>query len=173
MWVASSSVGLQTLQVARASGITTIATANPRNFELVKGAGASLILDYHAPPVVEDLVRTIQDADKHFIGIVDCISEKNTSLKYCISTLKDLGGGKLSIVKPEKELDLPANIVVCRIFAFDETTDPFWKDFLTPALESGTLECLPEPRVVGSGLEWLQEALNTLDKGVSTTKLVV
>lgn len=30
-----------------------------------------------APSVVEDLVRTVQDADKHFIGIVDCISEED------------------------------------------------------------------------------------------------
>jgi hypothetical protein len=79
----------------------------------------------------------------------------------------------LGIVKPKKELDLRANIEVCRIFAFDETTDPFWKDFLTPALGRGTLKYLPEPRVVGSGLEWLQEASDTLDKGVSATKLVV
>jgi NADPH:quinone reductase-like Zn-dependent oxidoreductase len=173
IWGASSSVGLQTLQVARAAGITTIATASPHNFELVKGAGASLVLDYHAPLVVKDLVRAIQDADENFVGIVDCISEENTSLKYCIPVLENLGGGKLGIVKPEKELDLSANIEVCRIFAFNESTDPFWKDFLTPALENGTLKCLPEPRVVGSGLVCLQEALDTLDKGVSATKLVV
>jgi len=145
IWGASSSVSLQILQVARAAGITTIATFSPRNFGLVKGAGASLVLDYIALSVVEDLVWTVQDVDKHFTGIVDYFSEENTSLKYCISTFRDLGGGKLGIVKPEKELDLPTNIKVCGIFAFTETTDPFRKKFLTPALESGTLKCLPEP----------------------------
>jgi NADPH:quinone reductase-like Zn-dependent oxidoreductase len=120
------------LQVARAAGITTVATASPRNFELVKGAGASLVLDYHAPSVVKDLVRAVEDSEENFVGIVDCISEEDTSLKHCISVLENLGGGKLGIEKPEKELDLSANIEVCRIFAFDESTDPFWKDFLTP-----------------------------------------
>ena len=90
VWGASSSVGLQTLQVARAAGITTIATASPRNFELVKSAGASLVLDYHAPSVVKDLVRGVQGADENFVGVVDCISEKDTSLKYCISVLDNL-----------------------------------------------------------------------------------
>jgi hypothetical protein len=101
------------LQVARAAGITTVATASPRNFELVK-------------------VRAVEDSEENFVGIVDCISEEDTSLKHCISVLENLGGGKLGIEKPEKELDLSANIEVCRIFAFDESTDPFWKDFLTP-----------------------------------------
>jgi NADPH:quinone reductase-like Zn-dependent oxidoreductase len=173
LWGASSSVGLQTLQVARAAGITTIATASPRNFELVKSAGASMVLDYQAPSVVDDLIRAVQNAKEHFVGIIDCISEEETSLKYCIAVLGNVGGGKLGIVKPEKELTLPENIEVCRIFAFNESTDPFWKDFLTPALENGMLKCLPEPCVVGEGLEWLQEALETLDKGVSATKLVV
>lgn len=173
VWGASSSVGLETLQVARAAGITTIATASPRNSELVKGAGASQVLDYHAPSVVDDLVRAVRNAEGHFVGVIDCISDEELSLRNCISLLKNVGGGKLGIVKPEKELELPDNIELCRIFGFNELTDPFWKDYLTPALENGTLKCLPEPRVVGEGLESLQEALNTLDKGVSATKLVV
>lgn len=173
VWGASSSVGLEIVQVARAAGITTIATASPANFELVKGAGASQVLDYHAPSVVDDLVRAVRNAEGHFVGVIDCISEEELSLRYCISVLKAVGGGKLGVVKPEKELELPDNIELCGIFGFNEMTDPFWKDYLTPALENGTLKCLPEPRVVGEGLECLQGALDTLDKGVSATKLVV
>ncbi|PSN68749.1 GroES-like protein [Corynespora cassiicola Philippines] len=173
VWGGSSSVGLETLQVARAAGITTIATASPCNFELVKSAGASQVLDYHAPSIVDDLVRAVRNAEGHFVGVIDCISDEELSLRSCISMLKNVGGGKLGIVRPEKELELPGNIEVCRIFGFNELTDPFWKDYVTPALENGTLKCLPEPRVVGEGLERLQEALNTLDKGVSATKLVV
>lgn len=173
VWGASSSVGLQTLQVARAAGITTIATASPHNFELVKSAGAALVLDYHTPSVGDDLVRAVKAAEENFVGVIDCISEEETSLKHCISVLENVGGGKLGIVKPEKELNLPENIEVSRIFAFNELTNPAWKEFLTPALENGTLKCLPEPRVVGEGLEWVQEALDTLDKGVSATKVVV
>lgn len=45
IWDTSSSIRLQVLQVARAAGITTTATASPRNLELVKGAGASLVLN--------------------------------------------------------------------------------------------------------------------------------
>ena len=173
VWGASSSVGLQTLQVARAAGIDTIATASPRNFELVKTAGASKVLDYHDPSIVDALILAVRDQGGQFVGVIDCISDEEHSLSYCISLLKAIGGGKLGRVKPEKQMDLPDSIELCRIFGFNDLTAPFWKDFLTPALENGTLMCLPDSRVVGVGLDCLQEALDTLDKGVSATKLVV
>lgn len=98
------------MQVARAAGITVITTTSPRYSELVKGAGASQILDYHASSVVDDLVRAVRNAEGHIVGVIDCISKEELSLRYCISALKDVGGSKLGIVKPEKELELPDNI---------------------------------------------------------------
>ncbi|KAK4503138.1 hypothetical protein PRZ48_006565 [Zasmidium cellare] len=166
VWGASSSVGLETLQVARAAGITTIATASPHNFEVVKSAGASQVFDYHNPFVADSLVRAIRSVEGHFVGVFDCISDEERSLSHCISVLKDVGGGKLATVKPDKKLELPGNIELCRVFAFNDLVDPFWRDFLTPALDNGTLKCLPQPRVVGEGLGWVQEALDTLEKGL-------
>jgi NADPH:quinone reductase-like Zn-dependent oxidoreductase len=173
VWGASSWVELATLQVARAAGITTIATASPRNFEFVKSAGASLVLDYNSSSVLEGLVHAIRSTKGHFVGVLDCISDEKTSLPYCVSLLERIGGGKLGITRPDRELDLPDTVELSRIFDFNELIESFWKDFLTPALERGMLECLPPPRVVGEGLECLQEALEILDRGVSATKLVV
>lgn len=48
-----------------------------------------------------------------------------------------------------------------------------WEDFVTKALESGNLKCLPEPKVVGSGLESLQMAFETRNGEVSGQKIVV
>lgn len=47
------------------------------------------------------------------------------------------------------------------------------EEFVTKALENGQLKCLPEPLVVGKGLESLQEALEKSKAGVSARKLVV
>ena len=46
-------------------------------------------------------------------------------------------------------------------------------DFLPAALEKKTFLPLPKPKVVGTGLEVVEEAVNTMRAGVSRTKLVV
>jgi hypothetical protein len=48
-----------------------------------------------------------------------------------------------------------------------------WKDFLPDALAEGRYVATPEPQVVGSGLEHVQQALDTLRRGVSAGKIVV
>lgn len=59
------------------------------------------------------------------------------------------------------------------IFAVNDIATPVWEDFVTPALESGKLQCLPPPTVVGKGLGHINEALKKSKTGVSGTKLVV
>jgi hypothetical protein len=46
-------------------------------------------------------------------------------------------------------------------------------DFLPEALRTGQLKPAPEAKVVGHGLESLQEGIDQIKKGVSATKLVV
>jgi hypothetical protein len=41
------------------------------------------------------------------------------------------------------------------------------------ALEDGTLQCKPDPMVVGEGLESIQLGLDVLRKGVSAAKVTV
>jgi hypothetical protein len=41
------------------------------------------------------------------------------------------------------------------------------------ALKDGTLQCKPDPMVVGAGLESIQLGLDVLRKGVSATKVTV
>ena len=40
-----------------------------------------------------------------------------------------------------------------------EHSFPVWENSVTKALESGQSKCLPEPVVVGNGLESLQKAM--------------
>ncbi|KAF7190452.1 Dehydrogenase orsE [Pseudocercospora fuligena] len=55
----------------------------------------------------------------------------------------------------------------------NDVGEKIWGKWVTPALESGLLKCKPEPKIVGDGLEKIQDAVNIMSKGVSATKLVV
>lgn len=57
--------------------------------------------------------------------------------------------------------------------AKNEVGPAVYNEFLPVALESGQFRALPEALVVGHGLEKVQEAMDTLKKGVSAKKIVV
>ena len=173
LWGASSAVGLQTLQVARAAGIKVVATASKHNFDLCKACGAADLLDYNSPSVVEDVTKAVHTVGGDFAGLIDCVSLPEGSLKLSSSVLDKLGGGKLAVLIPDLKLRVPDGIEVVHILGLHDITHAFWKDYVTPALEQGTLKCLPEPLVVGKGLQSLQKALNIQKKGVSARKVVV
>ena len=175
VWGASSSVGLQTLQVARAAGIETIAVASAHNAELCLSCGAAQALDYHNPSIVEDVIRAAKAASGEFVGVLDCASIPDKSLNFCIEILQKLGGGTLAYLQPHIQVEVPSdsNITVTKVLGVGDITHAFWKDYITPALEAGTLKCLPEVLVVDEGLHSLQKAINVLRKGVSAKKVVV
>lgn len=174
VWAASSSVGLLTLQIARAVGIETIAVASPRNHALCMACGASDVFDYHEEAtVVGKVVDAIKSSQAEFVGIFDCISEPD-SLRFTIPILSALDRGQLNFVLPNVDLEVPANIKLNHVLGRDQDVVlSAWRGFLTPALQQGKLQCLPDPLVVGAGLEYLQEALDTQRNGVSAKKVVV
>ena len=55
----------------------------------------------------------------------------------------------------------------------NEVGPMIWDSFLPAALAEGRYIAAPESRVVGSGLEHIQVALDELREGVSAQKLVV
>ena len=173
VWGASSSVGALALQVAKAAGIKAIAVASAHNFELCKSLGAVEALDYHKASIVDDVVHAVKVAGEDFVGILDCVSLPDQSLKFCIPVLERLGGGELGFLLPHVQPEVSDKIKVTHILGMGEITHAFWKDYVTPALEQGKLKCAPEAYVVGEGLESLQKALDTQKKGVSAKKVVV
>ncbi|KAK4500628.1 hypothetical protein PRZ48_008817 [Zasmidium cellare] len=171
VWGGSSSVGAVTTQLARASGVKVIAIASKRNFELCEKAGAAKVLDYNNPTIVADAVAAVQALGGTFIGVYDAISVPEASYKPSLAILEQLGGGTLTTVLPPPE-NVPSNVRVGSIQGIGDVTHPVWKEDLTPALESGKFLCLPEPWVVGKGLENVQKALDENKKGVSGKKVV-
>lgn len=167
----SSSVGSMTIQVAAAAGLTVIAITSARNFDLSKKCGATAVFDYHEASHVEEVVEAVKKTGNEFVGIFDAIAIPDT-YKNDLAILEKLGGGHLACSHPPPQ-DVPDNVKAGMIFAVDDIAAPVWRDYVTPALESGSIKCLPSPTVVGKGLEYVQEAFGKCEAGVSATKLVV
>ncbi|KAK7705737.1 hypothetical protein SLS57_009936 [Botryosphaeria dothidea] len=151
VWGGSSAVGSMAVQLAAASGVKAIAIASTRNHALVRALGASTVIDYKSPDVVDEIVAAINDGSKDFAGVFDAISEPDSYEK-----------------------------LTHQVFAIDilleknaHVQQEVWTKFLPDALASGQIKVFPEPSVVGEGLESIQEGLEKLKAGVSAQKLVV
>lgn len=55
----------------------------------------------------------------------------------------------------------------------NEVSKAIYEDFLPAALAAGAYQAAPEPRVVGHGLQHIQDALDAQLSGVSAAKIVV
>lgn len=171
VWGGSSSVGAMAIQLAVASGAAVVTVASQRNHDFVKKLGASAAVDYNSGNVVEAVVQAIKEVGGTFVGVYDAISEP-ASYKYTLPILEQLGGGPAALVLPAPA-EKPANVQFGQVFSLDPATHPVWEHYVTPALESGKLLAVPEPLVVGKGLEYVQKGLDESKKGVSARKLVV
>lgn len=166
---ASSSIGSMATQLAAAAGARVIAIASPRNHDFCRTCGAKDVFDYKSSTLVDDVVRAV--GNDTFVGIYDCISTAET-FAHDLPILEKLGGGNMACShQPPK--DLPENVKAKFVFGLGEFSFPVWENFITPALESGQLKCLPEPLVIGKGLESVQAALDRAKAGVSAQKVVV
>jgi len=169
----SSSVGSMTTQLATAAGIYIISIAGAHNFDFSKRCGAAQVFDYNGPSLVDNVVEAVVKSGHELVGIFDAISNPET-YTHDLAILAKLGGGHLACVHPPPPpSDVPANVKAGMIFAVNDVAAPVWKDYVTPALQAGNLQCLPPPLVVGKGLEHVQDALEKSKAGVSATKLVV
>ena len=167
----SSSVGSMATQLATAAGIHVISIAGAHNLDFSKRCGAAQVFNHKDPSVADKVIEAVGKSGHEFVGIFDAIATPETYAND-LAILAKLGGGHLACVHPPPA-DVPANVKAGMIFAVNDVATPVYKDYVTPALQAGKLQCLPPPTVVGKGLEHLQDALKKSKAGVSATKLVV
>jgi len=179
VWGGSSSVGTTALQLCRASGVETITTASKHNHDYCKGLGASHVIDHNSSSAVDDVVAAIKSSGKSFAGVFDTISVPDT-VKAGVAILQEAGGLKrLVTTLPGSDKGLPEDIKANAVFATTiftkhaEVGQAVWGKFVPEALESGALKPLPEPLVIGKGLENVQKGLDKNKEGVSAKKVVV
>ncbi|KAG8628683.1 hypothetical protein KVT40_002548 [Elsinoe batatas] len=182
IWGGSSSVGTTAIQLAKASGVSVITTASAHNHDFVKSTvGATAAFDHRSPAVVDDIVQAVKSSGKEFAGIYDSISLKE-SAESIGSIFHKLGGSnkKLATVLTDVQ-GLPDDIKPVFVFSLEVLNK--YKDiadhviipgkFLYEGLEAGSIKPLPEPLIIGKGLESIQKAVDKNKQGVSAKKVVV
>lgn len=167
----STSVGSTAIQLAKASGVQVVTTASKRNHEHCQMLGADAVIDYTQRDWVDQAIRAI--AKKHLVGVYDAVSHEET-IRSCAELLAKVNA-EASLVTTNPP---PADIVSKTVFGANVTLDEklaqaIWVDFLEPALAQGRLIPQPSPRVIGHGLDKIQDAMDQQRRGVSAVKLVV
>ncbi|KAM0723029.1 hypothetical protein Q7P37_001227 [Cladosporium fusiforme] len=173
VWGGASSVGSNGVQLARAAGYDVLATASEKNFDYVKGLGASQVFDYRSERVVEDLVKALEG--KTLAGALDCIGFE--AAKSCVEVVRR-AAGKGAVVSTKGGVEnLPEGVTLTKIFGItlrdNGVAKAVYGDYLSQALEAGAFVPSPEPLVQGTGLENVQAGVDRLMEGVSAAKIVV
>lgn len=104
IWGGSSSVGAAAIQLAVASGLRVITTSSEANHAYVRSLGASVVFNYKAESVVENIVNKVKQGKSELVGVYDAISEES-SIAPIAGVLEGLGKKDLKIasVLPYKE----------------------------------------------------------------------
>ncbi|KAL3459658.1 chaperonin 10-like protein [Aspergillus heterothallicus] len=173
VWGGASSVGSNAIQLAVAAGYKVVTTASPKNFEYVKRLGARQVFDYNSPAVVDEIVVAL--SGKEIVGAIDCIGPP--ALQATVDVVLRAEGVKIvSTVKPRSappQTTVTVKGILGTTLKENEVGKAIYEDFLPKALAARSFVPAPEPLVVGTGLEKIQEAVDLCGKGVSARKVVV
>ncbi|PZE94780.1 zinc-binding alcohol dehydrogenase family protein [Curtobacterium sp. MCBD17_008] len=179
VWGASTSVGSNAVQLARASGYTVVATAGRANHDLVRSLGADTVLDYRDDDVDAEVVAALRGR-----RLAGTIAIGSGSLGHALRITRRASGAKrIASAYPDPVTAVRSRIArlrgirVSAIWGGTPVVSPVgpavFRDFLPAALADGRFRAAPEAMVVGHGLEALPGALQTLRNGVSARKVVV
>ncbi|KAI1377959.1 zinc-binding oxidoreductase CipB [Hypoxylon crocopeplum] len=200
VWGGSTSVGSNAVQLAKAAGYEVLATASPKNFDYLKDLGASQVFDYKDPNAVTAMIAYLKDKTcagaiaigsgsmEACIDIVAAVPGRRfvaqTSVPLNVAEMPSSSLGMMGVMLGYMWWNVAISVrarikgVATKfIWAADvvsnEVGEMIYNDFLPRELASGRYKVKPDPQVVGRGLEYVQEALDTNLRGVSATKVVV
>ncbi|KPM44071.1 hypothetical protein AK830_g2424 [Neonectria ditissima] len=180
VWGGASSAGSMTIQIARLAGLTVFAAASERHHAHLRSLGASVLVDYHSPSAVEDLIAAAEKAGTQISHAVDTITTAHTLSAVVKVLSKSTAADKMIAHTVGWPADLPKpDDIRNQWIAADDLWERrkdlsvwLYNEALPKWLERGTV--VPNRyRVVDGGLGGLQTALNELKKGVSGEKLIV
>ena len=180
VWSGASSVGSAAVQSARLMGYTVYATASPKHHEYVRSLGASHVFDYKDEEVVGKIVKAAKEDDVTLsTGYL-----ASGDLQLCEDVLKEFigqGPAKIASAPPLSDQSpmtegVEVKFVLPPLDQQERTDHSRWifNVWLKEKLESGEFVPSPEIKVIGSGLESVNQGLDELKKGgVSGQKLVI
>jgi NADPH:quinone reductase-like Zn-dependent oxidoreductase len=179
VWGASTSVGCNAVQLARASGFAVVATAGRRNHDLVRSLGAETVVDYRDADVDEKILDGLQGR-----RLAGTIAIGGGSLTHALRIARRAPGTKrIASAYPDPVTRVRAllararGIRVTSIWGgtpvFSPVGPAIFQRFLPAALTDGRFRPAPDPSLFGVGLQQVPGALDALRRGVSATKIVV
>ncbi|KAH8896089.1 GroES-like protein [Thozetella sp. PMI_491] len=182
IWGGASSCGSLAIQLARLAGLTIFTTASKQHHDYLRSLGAAVVVDYHSPTAVKDLVTAAEQSGRPIAYALDTVASADT-IAATLDVLEQSKGTeepKFASLLPAPE-DLVTSSAINPIFVPAELilTDKqdlcawLFNDLLTNGLERKAIVPTPKVRIAGYGIESLQQAMNTLKDGVSGEKLVV
>lgn len=167
VWGGSSSVGGMGIQFGRQSGFKIAATCSPRNNEYVRSLGAEFVFDYSSPTVVEDIVKGLEGYE--VVGIFNAIGGEKSGIACngIMSQVKTPTNRRHVATVPPLPSNIPDGVTVealgsAATMFFDDRKSIaayIWQEFLPEALAKGVVKAVPEPLVVGTGLEMVSHAI--------------
>jgi NADPH:quinone reductase-like Zn-dependent oxidoreductase len=202
VWGGSTSVGMNAVQLARAAGYDVVSTASPRNADLVRSLGADVVVDHGDSEAVAQLVAGIAGrrvvgavalGTTSSAACIEVLRRTGGTVLAMASTPVSLDGlaGRRRLFPAMLPVFTRIGLTTARLTlrarragirsAFvwgsslrdDEVGRRLWGEVLGSGLADGTLRPVPEPLVVGTGLDSVQTALDRQRAGVSARKVVV
>lgn len=193
-------MGSCAIQMLHAAGYEVLAVAGASNAQYCIDLGAKRVFDHRSENVERELIDAMQASGRDFAGVFSAIIDLEV-LDVCIRIAKEVGHDDHSrtvgtVIPPDGPFPLPElpegiKLAFCKgpvdflpesklakMFGWENRKPTrvgpkLFEKWIPAALESGQLKCMPQPFVVGHGLESLQEACDLMSKGVSAKKLVV
>lgn len=181
IWGAGGSVGGYAVQYAKKVGYTgkclnsntrrelmkeVIATASPRGFDRLKNLGASTVLDYKSPSILEDL-RALGPFKYMFTTSGDVTSQE------ALAALLQPKGGKFASTlggnvkipeNVERVYEFFGNVTQKQGPQFEEFARWWYGDYLGKVITDGSIETTPINKITG-GLGALEAAADEMLDG--------
>ncbi|KAG9698908.1 GroES-like protein, partial [Aureobasidium melanogenum] len=172
----ASAVGGTAVQLAAQAGYEVVSTSSPKNFDLVKSLGASHVIDFHDSDVADQLLDAVRGSE-----LVGALSLGDGTADYLATVLNSHQGpvnkfvaraeGKHNVPE-DGEVKVKFILISPPVIGPETPLRPILEHYLPKALV-GQFIPRPTPEVVGKGIDQIQDALETLRKGVSAKKIVV
>ncbi|GKU05650.1 hypothetical protein FLAG1_06610 [Fusarium langsethiae] len=199
VWGASTSVGRNAVQLAIAAGYDVIATASPKNWDVVRGLGACAVFDYHSSSVISEVTSAFKD--KKCAGAV---AIGQGSLAKCVDIVKSLpeatkNVAQVTLSMPESQPTTKLSMIpfVARylwmtgtdrlkvassgvqskfVFGTDIIewdTEGKMASFLSKTLELGEYKLSSEAQIIEGGVDSIATGLDMVRGGTCGRKIVV
>ena len=203
VWGGSTSVGVNAVQLAVAAGYEVIATASPRNFDLLRRLGATVVFDYRSPTVAADIAaallgKTVAGAvaigpgsvqpcidilgpckGNRFIAMAtppasfDAVPAGRGHWRTLIAAMAGTVAGNIALALSARRKNVTLKMIWGSTLINNEVGPMIFEKFLPDALADGRYVAAPAAEVAGHGLAAIPAALERQRRGVSATKLVV